>query len=148
MLNYSNFIGPDKADSLKTFRHFHNFYLQIEPTSKFGIITGFDVGFEKNLNQGFKSWYSPVIIVRQRTSKNTAITMRAEYYSDNKEIIIQTGTANGYQTFGLSSNFDYEINDKLKFRIEGKWYNSKDKIFSKNTSNNNFSLTTNLTIKL
>ncbi|MBC7650194.1 MAG: outer membrane beta-barrel protein [Deinococcales bacterium] len=63
-------------------------------------------------------------------------------------MIIATATKNGFQTFGLSSNFDYEINNKLKFRIEGKLYNSKDKIFMKNTSNNNYSLTTNLTFKL
>lgn len=146
--NYSNFIGTDKPDSLNSFRHFHNFYLQFEPTSKFGIIAGFDIGFEKTLNNKFDNWYSPVIILKQKTSKKTMVALRAEYYFDLKEIIIATGTANGFQTFGLSSNFDYEISDKIKFRIEGKLYNSKDKIFTSNTSNNNFSLTTNLTLKL
>jgi hypothetical protein len=89
-----------------------------------------------------------VIILRQRTSKKTIVALRAEYYTDRKEIIITTGTANGFQTFGLSNNFDYEISDKIKFRIEGKLYNSKDKIFTNSTNNKNYSLTTNLTIKL
>lgn len=146
--NYSNFIGTNKPDSLNSFRHFHNFYLQFEPTNKFGIIAGFDIGFENISNNKYYNWYTPVIILRQRTSKKTMVTFRAEYYSDLKEIIITTGTANGFQIFGLSSNFDYEISDKIKFRIEGKLYNSKDKIFTNNTSNNNFSLTTNLTLKL
>ncbi len=147
-LNYSNFLGTDKPDSLASFRHFHNVYLQYEPTAKFGIIAGFDLGFEKILDQDFKSWYSPVLIFRQRTSKKSLLALRAEYYFDGDELLIQTGSKNGFQTFGLSTNFDYEINEKLKCRIEGKWFNAKDKIFTKNTSHDNYSLTTNLTIKL
>ena len=57
-----------------------------------------------------------------------------------------TGTTNGFQTYGISSNLDYEINDKIKFRIEGKMFHSKDKIFV--NESNNYSLTTNMTIKL
>jgi hypothetical protein len=147
-LNYSNFIGTDKPDSLKSFRHFHNFYLQFEPSNKFGILAGFDIGFEKILSNEFNSWHTPVIIIRQRASKNTLVALRAEYYTDKKQIIIATGTTNGFQTFGLSSNFDFEINDSLKWRIEGKMYNSKDKIFTNNTSNHNYSITSALTIKL
>lgn len=147
-LNYSNFIGSDKPDSLQSFRHFHNFYLQFEPSNKFGIIAGFDIGFEKILSDKFNSWYTPVIIIRQRASKNTLVALRAEYYMDKNEVIIATGTTNGFQTFGLSSNFDFEINDRLKWRIEGKMYNSKDQIFAKNTSNYNYSITSNLTIIL
>jgi hypothetical protein len=146
--NYSNFIGTDKPDSLNSHRHFHDFYLQFEPTSKFGIIVGFDIGFEKILHNKYGAWYSPIIILKQRTSKKTMVALRAEYYADRKEIIIATGTANGFQTLGLSGNFDYEFNSVIKVRIEGKLYNSKDKIFTSNTSNKNFTLSTNLAIKL
>lgn len=147
-LNYSNFIGTTKADSLKSLRHFHNFYLQFEPTNKFGIIAGFDLGFEKTLKNKFKNWYSPVVIAKQRINKKTILALRSEYYNDRNQIIIATGSTNGFQIFGLSSNFDYEINDKMKYRIEAKMYKSKDKLFTKNTSNYNYSLTTNLTFKL
>ena len=148
VINYSNFIGTDKPDSLKSFRHFHNVYFQFEPTQNFGITAGFDIGFEKTSLSNFKSWYSPVVIFKKRIDKKTVVALRGEYYSDKKEIIIETGTNNGFQTFGLSSNVDYLINDKLKWRVEGKMYHSKDEIFTSNTSNNNYSLTTNLTIKL
>ncbi len=147
-LNYSNFLGTDKPDSFQSFRHFHNLYFQFEPTQKFGIIAGFDIGFESTLNSMVKKWYTPVVIFKQRVNKKTVTALRGEYYSDKNEVIIATGTANGFQTFGLSSNIDYELNDKIKFRIEGKLYHSKDKIFTNNRSNNNYSLTTNLAIKL
>ncbi len=147
-LNYSTFLGTDKPDSLKLLRHYHNFYLQFEPTSKFGIIAGFDAGFEKNTENKISNWYSPVVIFKLKINNKTAIAIRGEYYTDTDEVMITTGTKNGFQTFGLSSNIDFDINDNLKIRIEGKMLNSEDKIFTGNTKNNNYSATTNLTIRL
>jgi hypothetical protein len=93
----------------------------------------------------YGTWYSPVLIVKQCLNDKTKIALRGEYYSDQKQIIISTGTANGFQTFGLSSNLDYDLSSKIKFRIEGKMYHSKDKIFA--NENQNYTLTTNMTIK-
>jgi hypothetical protein len=146
LLNYSTFLGTDKPDSIKAFRHFHNVYLQYEPTNKFGIIAGFDIGMDKFNSTTYGTWYSPVLIIKQSINEKTKIALRGEYYNDPKQIIISTGTTNGFQTFGFSSNLDYDLNDKIKFRIEGKILHSKDKIFVK--ENDNFSLTTNMTIKL
>lgn len=146
LINYSTFAGTDKPDSIKSFRHFHNAYLQYEPTKKFGIIAGFDIGMEKFNSTTYRTWYSPVLIIKQSINEKTKIGFRGEYYNDPKQIIISTGTTNGFQTFGFSSNLDYDLNNKIKFRIEGKILHSKDKIFAK--EKNNFSLTTNMTIKL
>jgi hypothetical protein len=145
-LNYSTFFGTDKPDSINAIRQFHNFYLQYEPTNKFGIIAGFDIGMDKFNVGSYGTWYSPVLIIKQNINEKTRIAFRGEYYRDPKQIIISTGTTNGFQTFGFSSNLDYEINDKIEFRIEGKMFHSKDKIFA--NENNNYSLTTNMTIKL
>jgi Putative beta-barrel porin-2, OmpL-like. bbp2 len=145
-LNYSNFIGTDKPDSVNSLRHFHNIYLQFEPTNKFGIIAGFDLGGDKRNLSNYGIWYSPVIIIRQSITNKIRIALRTEYYNDPTQVIIATNTNNGFQTFGVSTNLDYDLNEKLKFRIEGKMYHSKDNIFSGN--NNNYTLTTNLAIRL
>lgn len=146
LLNYSTFFGTDQPDSIKAFRKFHNFYLQYEPTKKFGIIAGFDIGMDKFNSTTYGTWYSPVLIIKQSINEKTRIAFRGEYYYDPKQIIVSTDTTNGFQTFGLSSNIDYDLNDKIKFRIEGKILQSKDKIFA--NESNNYSLTTNMTIKL
>ena len=148
MLNYSNFIGSARPDSLHSFRHFHNFYLLWEPITNFGITAGLDIGFENVLNQEFNTWYSPVVILKQRTSKKTSVSLRGEYYNDGNELIIETATPNGFRTIGFSSNFDYEINNRAKWRFEGKMYHSRDKIFSDNTNNKNYSLTTSLCLRI
>ncbi len=146
--NYSNFIGSDKPDSLKSLRHFHNIYFQYEPTSNFGIIVGFDFGFEKTRFTKFKTWHTPVLIIKQSVSKKSNLVLRAEYYSDPNQIIITTGTANGFRTSGLSATFDCNLFENIELKCEGKTYHSKNKIFANNTSHNNYSLTTSLCIKL
>lgn len=145
-LNYSTFIGTDKPDSIHSIRHFHDFYIQYEPTNKFGIIAGFDIGMDKFNATDYGTWYSPVIIVRQQISANLKIAFRGEYYHDPKQIIVSTGTTNGFQIWGLSSNLDFDMNENIKFRLEGKLFHSKDSLFA--NSNNNYSLTTNMSIKL
>ena len=147
MLNYSNFVGTDKPDNLKSTRHFHNFYIQYEPTEYFGIIAGFDIGSEKTLNRLPSTWYSPVLILRQKINKQTSISIRGEYYADKDEIIVNTGSPNGLQLTGVSSNVDYKITTTMMARAELKWYHSKDAIFP-TQENRNYSITTSLSLKL
>jgi hypothetical protein len=146
-LNYSNFVGTDKVDSINSIRTFHNFYIQYEPSSKIGILAGYDIGRDKFNTADYGIWYAPILILKYNWTKNINIAVRGEYYNDKNQIIIQTKTKNGFQTSGISTNIDYKFNNKMQCRIEGKMYKSIDKIFE-NNSNDNYSLTTNLTIKL
>jgi hypothetical protein len=145
--NYSNFLGSDKPDSINAFRHFHNLYIQYEPTDEWGIIAGFDIGNETSSSDHNGTWYSPVLIVRKKINSNIKAAIRGEYYCDKNQIIVSTKTPNGFQTFGVSSNIDFNLNEKMTHRIEGKLFQSKDAIFS-NNKRINHSITTNLTIQL
>ena len=147
-VNYSNFVGTDQPDSLESMRQYHNFYMQYEPSQKVGLQAGFDFGAENTLGKGYDIWYSPVLIIRTKLSDKTAIAVRGEYYEDRNEIIIKTGGANGFNTLGVSTNFDYAISDEIKFRIEGKLYHSSNRIYTNDTSRDNYSITTNMTIRL
>lgn len=144
-LNYSNFIGTDKPDSLDALRVFHNFYAIYEPNASIGFIIGFDIGTDKYNANDYGVWYSPVFIARYKINEKCKIAGRLEYYSDPHQIIIPTNTVNGFQTFGSSINFDYYVSDNIIWRSEGKYYQSKDAIFPQD---NNFSLTSSIAIKL
>lgn len=146
LFNYSTFLGSDQPDQLNAFRNFHNLYVQYEPTSKFGIIAGFDIGSDKYTATNYDIWYTPVLILRQAVNDKTTITLRGEYYHDPKQIIVATATNHGFQVVGLSANVDYQITNQVKWRFEAKWYHAKDQLFKNQTEN--YSLTTCLSIKL
>lgn len=149
-LNSSSFVGSDTPDSTRQMRYFHNFYGQFQLTEKFGMILGFDIGAQqktKNSND-YNAWYSPVLIVKYAPTEKISISARGEYYSDASGVIISTGTLNGFQTYGYSLNLDYQIMNNVVWRIEGRGFTSKDKIFTlnDNPSSQNYFLTTALAI--
>ena len=147
LINYSNFIGSDKPDSLHSFRHFHNMYLQYELSKKLAFLAGFDMGSESVHNRHLGIWYAPIVMLKHELNQKSRVAFRAEYYNDRNQIIIPTNTLSGFQTLGFSTNFDYDLNKKTRFRIEGKLLHAKENIFSDNRKDN-FSITTNMTIKL
>ncbi len=132
-LNYSTFLGSDKPDDNRLIRQYHNLY-GIFVAGDWEFTAGFDFGAEqaRKGDSELNTWYTPVLIARYQTSPRTALALRGEYFEDKKGVIIATGTENGFQTLGLSLNFDYRISDNALWRIEGRVLNSKDGIFVTN----------------
>jgi Putative beta-barrel porin-2, OmpL-like. bbp2 len=145
-LNYSNFIGTDKPDSINATRLFHNLYAIFGPASKFELTAGFDIATDKYNSKKYGLWYSPVLIVRYAVNNKNRIAARLEYYNDPNQIIISTGTPNGFKTFGASLNYDFEVSRNVLWRSEVKNYHSADAVF--NSKKTNLSLTTSISVKL
>lgn len=149
-LNSSSFIGSDVPDSNRMMRYFHNFYGQFLLTNKLGFTAGFDSGMQQKSkgSSSYNIWYSPVIIARYSPTSKINIAARGEYYSDKNQVIISTGTLNGFQTYGYSVNVDYKLAENAVWRIEGRGFSSKDKIFTSGNKmeNSNFCITTALAI--
>lgn len=149
-LNSSSFIGNDKPDSARQMRYFHNLYGIFQITGNFAITTGLDMGAEQKSkgSSNYNTWYTPVLIVKLSPNTKQNIAARIEYYNDKNGVIISTGTPNGFKTWGYSINYDYRIRDNVMWRIEGRGFSSKDKVFLKDgdASNQNLFLTTSLAI--
>ena len=146
-INYSNFLGSDKPDILNAHRLFQDAYVIYEPTKKISVVFGFDFGIEKHLPNKNAYWYSPIIVAKYNLNDKSKIACRVEHYNDANQIIISTNTANGFQTYGFSANYDYAIRKNLLWRIEAKHFLSKDKIFDNNLHHNNNNLLTSLSLK-
>lgn len=149
-LNSSSFIGSDSPDSLRQMRYFHNFFSQFQITSRLEFIAGFDFGTQQQSkgSSDYNTWFSPIGIARYMVNERIHISVRGEYYSDKDQVIIPTGTSNGFQTLGFSANFDYLIRENVLWRIEARSLKSKDRIFEEagNQTDTNFILGTSLSV--
>lgn len=149
-LNSSSFIGNDKPDSLRQMRYFHNLYGTFQLNKKLAVTAGFDIGAEQKSkgNEQYNSWYTPVLMVKYFPTEKSSITARGEYFSDKNGVIIATGTPNGFKTFGYSVNYDYNIAQNVVWRVEGRGFTSKDKVFFREEDpvKDNFFLTTSIAI--
>ncbi len=150
IINSSSFVGNDMPDSARQMRYFHDLYGQFQPDKRFGIIAGFDIGAQQQSKGSsvYNTWYSPIIIFKVTPTDKLTIAARGEYYSDKNGVIIATGTPGNFQTFGYSLNFDYLIHNHVLWRVEGRGFSGKDKIFMLNDepSNNNYFITTSLAV--
>ncbi|WP_394994917.1 porin [Emticicia sp.] len=147
-LNSSSFVGSDSPDSVRLVRYFHNFYAIFQVHQRFGLTLGFDIGLQQKnpKSNQYNTWFSPVLIAKFSPSARLNIAARTEYYADKNQVIIVTGSQNGFQTYGNSVNIDYKITDNLVWRSEYKILSSKDKIFTEGTQTNNHLLLTSLAI--
>ena len=151
-LNSSSFVGSDTPDSVRQMRYFHNFYGQFQLTDKLGLIAGFDIGAQQKSkgSESYNTWYSPVLIAQYKATEKLAVSARAEYYSDEGEVIVSTATPNGFQTFGYSLNVDIQIMENVLWRLEGRTFNSReDNIFldaDQQPTQNNYFAGTSLSI--
>lgn len=130
-INSGSFIGSDKADSVRQMRYFHNLYAIYQVNEKLGITFGFDIGAEQKAkgSSTYNVCYTPVLIARYATTERFSLTARGEYYNDKHGVIVSTGTAQGFQTFGYSLNADYALLPNVLWRTELRNLTNKDAIF-------------------
>ncbi len=149
-LNSSSFIGNDKPDSVRQMRYFHNFYGIFQLNDKIGLITGFDIGTEQKAkgSREMNTWFTPIALLRFKTSDKVYFSVRGEHYNDKNGVIIGTGTPNGFQTWGYSANLDYQFRENVMWRVEARRFSGKDATFVKDNiaSRNNFFISSALAI--
>jgi hypothetical protein len=144
-LNWSSFVGNEfPGKNQERWRVFHDLYGMFQITGKFGLIAGLDLGAQQTRpkESEYDYWMTPVAIARYAFSDKLAIAARAEYYNDENEVIVSTGSPNGFQTLGLSANVDIMPVNNVMLRLEARTMNSKDPIFREEnggpTQNNYF----------
>jgi hypothetical protein len=149
-LNYSNYLGTEGPNAVRVTRFYHNFYAIAQLTAAFGLTAGFDFATQQKVKgeSGKSRILAPVLIAQYKFDPKFAVAARAEYYKDKDGVFIATGTANGFQTMGYSLNLDYAPIANAVVRLEGKLYDSRDKIFARDLAqvNNNAALTASIAI--
>lgn len=149
LLNSSSIVCNDQPDTLRKMRYFHNLYGTFELSSKVSMTAGFDIGVQQKTkgSSDYDMWFAPSLITKFTINNKNSLTLRLEYFDDQNGVIIATGTANGFKTYGYSLNYDYAITKNVNWRLEARGLTSQDKIFVLNNKadQNNYFLTTSLT---
>lgn len=142
-LNLSSFLGDEPINNVFRTRFFNNFYIDNQHTTNFKTIIGFDYGLQKNKQNTFVNWFSPVFIGQYSITKKWQTACRIEYFDDKKNTIISE--QNAIKLFSSSLNFDYLVNPKAKIRTEIRWLNTAEKLMSMPT--NTFLYTTSFSFE-
>lgn len=149
--NWSTFLGTDDRDVERRMRYFNNFYGQFYLGNSYFLTAGFDIGFQQSAkkSESYYTWLAPVLILQYTINDRLKTSCRAEYYFDEKGVIIPTSTYNGFNTIGFSANIDYFPKSNMAFRFESRYLKSEDAVFENQDgfSKNNFFITTSFVYK-
>ena len=149
-VNYSNYVGTEGADTIRVKRRYHNLYGVFQLTDQLGLTLGMDYGTQQKIkgSDDKNEVFSPVAIAQYKLDDQWAVAGRVEYYEDKNGVFINTGTPNGFKTTGYSLNIDYAPVSNAVLRLEGKVYDSKDKIFTRQQSsvNHNAAVTASIAV--
>lgn len=150
-INWSTFIGSNEPDNMRKMRYFSNFYAQSQLNNRIGIILGFDAGMQQinKFSKSYHTWFSPVFITQMKIKESWKTALRFEYYQDTKGVIIPITTTNGFQTTGISWNLDFSPVPNFLWRLETRWFNSRDKLFQRGNEmvRDNIFLGTSISVK-
>ncbi|MEJ8800705.1 porin [Pontibacter sp. H249] len=155
-LSYNNYYGNEAPEDDELVevdakrRYFHNFYAAYTFSDRFNIAGSVDYGRQELWDSSEKgSWYAGLLLARYRLSERFAVAGRVEHYNDENQIIIATGTPNGFQTSSASLNFDYIPAPNFLWRFEARGYDSEYRIFvgEEGVKDNNLLLVTSFALK-
>lgn len=144
--NYANYFGNEYPQTLNIYRYFNNFYFQYSWQS-WGITLGTDYGVEQKLfSPTFNHWYGLTFSLRKELTEKFHAALRAEHYSDQKRVILDSGM----RLSGFSLNLDYHFTEKALMRFEARQFQSPEAVFeipAGKLSKGNTSFSTSLAVR-
>jgi len=124
-LSYSTFVGREAE-----FRHFHDLVLVTKLTDVWNIAVQADIGFQKKSNSSRNSsWYGATLISNYILNEKTTVSNRFEVYWDKDQVIVSSGTGDGFKVWSGSVGVDRRLNDRTVWRNEFRYFSSQDEIY-------------------
>ena len=130
-INWSTFIGSDQPDSVRRMRYFNNLYTIAQLNGNIALTAGLDVGIEQKSrnSSSLNLWYTPVGILRIKLTNTKHVALRAEHYQDKANVIISKINSSEFGIWSYSTNFDWNVNQDVLWRIETKLMQASNPVF-------------------
>lgn len=129
-LAYAFYAGNEQIDSLPARTRYYNQLLaKVSAGHGWDFWGTFDVGVQTVPDAASQTWYGAVIIGRKALSPTVAVVGRVEGHSDRDQVLILTGTPDGFRTIGGSIGVDVQPEEYLKWRTELRGFTSSDPVW-------------------
>jgi hypothetical protein len=130
LLNWSTFLGNESVnDDPRQLRFFNNFYAQYQAFDALDLALLFDVGVQGRTTGGAAPWWGGALLARWRIAPMVALGARVEHLNDREQVVVTTGTANGFQVTSASVNVDVTLAERVLWRTEGRIFGATDALY-------------------
>ncbi len=126
-VGYAHFIGNELPDSEPAKPRVFNQLLARYAAGRWLLQGQVDAG-----TQGGDGWWGWVVIARRALSSRAAISGRIEGYRDPHQVIVVTGTPNGFEAIGGSAGCDVALPGGALWRSEARILHASAPLFPGN----------------
>ena len=128
-INWSSFVGNVPVGNIFRLRTYSNLYAIVKLSSKWDVIGGFDVGFQRQNKIVYNPWYAGVIMARRTLNDKWKACLRSEVFIDEEQIIVQSRVDRRVHIIATSLNFDRKFSERMVWRTELRVFLADEKFF-------------------
>lgn len=130
LLNWSTFLGNESVNDDPTqLRFFNNLFAQYQVSEHLDLSLLFDLGVQGRAIGGAAPWWGTALLGRWRMTPMVALGARLEHFNDREQVLVTTGTPNGFQVTSASLNVDVTLAEQVLWRTEGRIFAAADAIY-------------------
>jgi len=155
-LNWNTYMGDERSLSAPQYRtrYFSDIFYIYNPDGKLSLTSCIYLGNQQKLIGSTTSnhyWWQANAIARYKLTDRLAISGRVEYFDDPEYLIVSalSDAAPKFSVLSESISLSYKVHDNAMFRVEGRYFDATDNIFTTNDnqpSSNMFWMVSNLTM--
>lgn len=129
LLVWDVFVGNEQPDSLPDRLRVLNQVAIKHTRGPWELSAVLDGGRQSRGSAGSDWWTGSSVIVRRLVGERTALVLRGEHLYDRGQVLVVTGTPDGFRTTGASVGVDFRPDARLLWRSELRGYRSGDAIW-------------------
>lgn len=150
-LSYANFAGNEQPSGSPSRLRLYNQVMAKGTAGRLELQGQLDYGRQAKA-AGTSTWYGATVVARARVAPRLRIAGRVERFHDPDQVVVTTGTADGFRTNGASIGTDVELPEGVLWRTEFKVLRGSSPYFAKDgvpaSSRNDGLLVTSLALTL
>lgn len=136
LLAYDVFVGNEEPDSLPDRPRILNQVIVKHTRGPWELSAVLDGGRQARATSGADWWTGSSVIVRRSVNTRSTIVARAEHLFDRGQVLVSTGSPEGFRTSGASLGYDFRADARLLWRTEVRGYRSGDAIWPRDGAAN------------
>jgi len=141
LINWNTYAGDESAAITPNFgmRYFTDVYAIYNPNGKFSFTSCVYAGAQQIHSAGatdtYAYWWNANFIAKVQLSKTISLSARAEYFSDEKKVMVTPITnANKFTLGSAGACFNVKITKNALFRLEHRYFFSQNSVYLRNSN--------------
>jgi hypothetical protein len=137
LINWNTYFGNEGSTAKPDFknRYFTDLYAIFKPNKQVTLTADIYGGIQENkpdtLATSLLPWWQANAAIQYELNPKLSVAARIEYFEDLNQVILTplNPAVNGFSTYSSSICFNWKINSKAWFRLEGRHYASPENVY-------------------